>query len=477
MPSILLNSQTDYKTSGAVEIDSNPLVAHLNLPPENDRQAFLSLGLKPEYDESERILPSFIRRLRINRLRHFFAPTQEVHRRALIGINSQIFDGYLSRNPMTAQGQRVLYGRSADITVRPTISLIAGHSGMGKSTLLDRVLTCIGQQDYQHTSFRGTDFTERQLLWLRRNVPEHCTVRTLCSSFGDYTDRILGLSLYHGIFQNLRGGDRNFYLSEIRKIVTNHHVGALILDEFQNLSLMGVGAAKIIAFLVNLRDELGLPIIVAGTYKALRLLEGDLSIARRLVEGGYYDLKRPTSASDESFQELCNIAWSYQWTREHADFTDGALQALYDVSQGITGIMLSVFANAQIAAIEDGSEKIDEKIILKVFEQRMMPLHPAISILKSKNPALLDKFDEAFSNSLSGFSCNHENIKRELDLLRAQSESTKVLNSQLVEKPSNSNSKKRTTTHQISPKYTQDEVRQIVLKDADLKLSNILDLK
>lgn len=85
----------------------------------------------------------------------------------------------------------------------------------------------------------------------------------------------------------MRGGDRNFYLSEIRKIITTHHVGLLVLDEFQNLSLMGVGAAKVIAFLVNLRDELGIPIVIAGTYKALRLLEGDLSISRRLVEGGY----------------------------------------------------------------------------------------------------------------------------------------------------------------------------------------------
>jgi hypothetical protein len=33
---------------------------------------------------------------------------------------------------------------------------------------------------------------------------------------------------------------------------------------------MGVGAKKIIALLVNLRDELGLPIVVVGTYKALR---------------------------------------------------------------------------------------------------------------------------------------------------------------------------------------------------------------
>lgn len=37
-----------YRKSGAAEIDDNPLTAHLNLPPDNDRQAYLRLGLKPE---------------------------------------------------------------------------------------------------------------------------------------------------------------------------------------------------------------------------------------------------------------------------------------------------------------------------------------------------------------------------------------------------------------------------------------------
>ncbi|RMO97002.1 Transposon Tn7 transposition protein TnsC [Pseudomonas syringae pv. philadelphi] len=474
MPPIELSNHADYKTIGIDEIDSNPLISHLVMPPENDREAILRLGLKPEYSPEERMLPAFARRLKINRLRHFFAPTQQVHRQALIGISSQVFDGYISRNPMTAQGQRILYGHSADISVRPTISLIAGHSGMGKSTLLDRLLSGIGNQDYQHTKFREVPFCERQLLWLRRNVPEHCTVRTLCASFGDYTDRILGLSLYHGIFQNLRGGDRNYYLSEIRKIVTNHHVGVLVLDEFQNLSLMGVGAAKIIAFLVNLRDELGLPIVIAGTYKALRLLEGDLSIARRLVEGGYYDLKRPGVADDESFVQLCKIVWPYQWTRIQSECSDSVIQSLYDVSQGITGIMLSVIITAQLAAIEDRSEQINENMIFKVFKERMKPLHSAIDILKSKNPRLLDTFDEAFSNSFSDTAANNYTTRAHLSkTLSDRTAKTEI-------EPSSVRSESLETSYRSSSgvstlKMDSDEIRKLVMENAGVSLAKLLD--
>jgi hypothetical protein len=299
---------------------------------------------------------------------------------------------------MTPLGQRILQGYRVDLPFSPAITMISGLSGMGKSTLMNRIQAYLGGQVWQHTNFRGIPFAETQILWLRRNVPEHCTVGTLCSTFGDYTDTVLGLKLYAGIFAKLKGGGRNTYLSEIRKIITSHHVGFLVLDEFKNLNLMGVGAAKIIAMLVNLRDELGLPIVVVGTYKALKLLRSDLSSARRLVEGGYFDLERPMSADDENWQFLCDAAWEFQWVRKPVPYSEAIGNAFYEVSQGVTGIMLSNFATAQLAAIEDGSECVTENLIRTVFKERMKPLHPAVRVLQSGDPILTDKFDDLYKN-------------------------------------------------------------------------------
>lgn len=391
-------TRPDYLVRGVPEIDGNPLIAHLPLPPETDNDAFMALALRPDFDPLDRNLPNSIRRLRIKRLRRFYVPTLRVHRQALIDLSSNILDGYIPRNPMTSEGRALLYGGAADLAFKPTISLIAGHSGMGKSALIDRILGHMGKQLHQHVRFDGKPFPEKQILFLRRNCPEHCTVGTLCSTFGDYTDNVLGLTLYSGIFSKLQGGSRTLYLSEITKIIKTHHVGVLVIDEFQNLSLMGVGAKKIIAFLVNLRDELGLPIVVVGTYKALRLLEGDMSTARRLVEGGYYDLERPTSAEDSSWTDLCQIAWEYQWVKNPIEFDTEICETLYDVSQGITGLMISAFAFAQLAAIDDETERVDAALIRKVYLERMKPLHPAIRILQSGNPILMDKFDDLYRN-------------------------------------------------------------------------------
>lgn len=388
-----------YKTIGAPDIDDNPLIAHLPLAPETDDEAYLALGIRPNFEPKDRDLPNSVRLLRINQLRRFFIPVSPVHRRALRSICTTVMDGYLARNPFTPDGQRLLHGFHVDIPIKPAITMVTGHSGMGKSTLIDRITEYFNGQLWQHEQFKGQPFPEQQILWLRRNVPHRCTVGALCSTFGDYADRLLGLQLYSGIFSKIQGRNQAQYLDEIRRIITAHHVGFLVLDEFQNLSLMGGGAKTIIALLVNLRDELGLPIIIVGTYKSLKLLKSELSVARRLVEGGYFDLERPRSADDDAWQEMCEAAWDFQWVRDPIPYSTEIGDRLYENSQGITAVMLANLATAQSAAIENGSERVNEKLLKEVFDLRMKPLHSAIRALSSNDPRLIDEFDDLFLNA------------------------------------------------------------------------------
>lgn len=470
-----------YKIVGAEELDGNPLAAHLPLSPETDDDALMALATRPEFDVRDRELPNSIRRLRINRLRRFYAPVMPVHRRALTSIVTNILDGYIQRNPLTPLGQRILQGWQGDLPFSPVISMVTGNSGMGKSTLMNRIQTYLGGQVWTHTSFRGVPFTETQVLWLRRNVPEHCTVGTLCSTFGDYADGVLGLKLYAGIFAKLQGSGRNAYLSEIRKIITTHHVGVLVLDEFQNLNLIGVGANKIIALLVNLRDELGLPIVVIGTYKALKLLRSDLSSGRRLVEGGYFDLERPMSTDDEHWQSLCYAAWEFQWVRQPIDYSEAIGEAFYEVSQGITGIMLTAFATAQLAAIEDGSECVTADLIRKVFNERMKPLHPAVRVLQSGDPVLLDKFDDLYKNFWP--TTDREGMEGSADDVAANSAAANVDGSPTAspEKRSGRSRKSKGADSPAGgqeprkPVLSEEQIRKLVLTDSMRDLISVLD--
>ena len=478
MRSARIDSHPIYHTVGEPEIDGNPLLAHLRLPPENDTDAFLALGLQANFNPTERELPTSIRRLRVNRLRRFFIPNLPVHRRALIGITSQMFDSYMARNPMTPEGQAILYGGPTNMPFRSSISFVAGHSGMGKSALMDRILVYAGDQVCRHTKFRGKSFPETQILWLRRNLPEHCTLASLCSTFGDHADHVLRTALYGGIFSKLKA-DRSQYLKEIRKIVTNHHVGLLVLDEFQNLSLMGVGAAKIIALLINLRDELGMPIVVIGTYKALKLLEGTMSSARRLCEGGFFDLERPLSYKDDAWNLLCSAAWEYQWVRKPIGYSDEIAKALYEVSQGISGIMLSVLATAQLAAMEDdGAETVDADLIRKVYLERMSPLHPAIRILQSGDPRLMDQFDDLYRNTYPTIHLSEDETDDSVPPDKAEgSADSEVPSPNQV--PNDKHQTKSRKCARPAPKQTsvltEEQIKKLVMTDSIDDLLTILD--
>lgn len=399
----------EYKTVGYEEFDGNPLLAHLPHPPDSPTDTFMRLAKRPKFDVSERLLSAGLRGVLISRLRDFYVPTHKAHYEAYSGILTQIFDGYTHRNPLTAKGQALLYGGPRSQSYTPTMSMIAGCSGMGKSTLLTQIFNSVGPPLVQHTEFRGQPFTESQVIALRKNVPERCTVKILCSELGSQADQILGQKLYGGIFGKLRGGDRGPVVHEIRKIISNHHVGVLVIDEFQNLSLRGVGAKEIIAFLVNLRDELGVPIVLCGTYKALDLLRDHMTTARRLEEGGYFDLSRPRDADDTSWRGLCEAAWDAQWVRDPVDFSDEICSALFEVSQGVTAIMIAAFRKAQLRAIREGTERVDAALIQKVYDQEMTVLHPSLTVLKSQDRELMLKFDDLFAGAWNSIDRDRDN--------------------------------------------------------------------
>jgi len=476
MQSVKYEHKLVYKQIGVKEIDSNPLLAHLPLAPDTNEAAFLGLAIQPEFDISDRELPRSIRRLRLNRLRRFFAPIMVEHYRALTGICDQVFDGYIGKNPMTAEGQAFLYGDPVSSQFRSTISFIVGHSGMGKSTLMSRILNYLGNQVNRHTEFRGEAFPETQILWLRRDVPAHCTIGKLCTSFGDYTDRILNLSLYKGIFDRLGKTDNGVYLKEIRNIVVNHHVGLIVLDEFHNLTLLGVGANKILAWLNSLRDELCVPIVVIGTYKALNLVQKNLSVPRRLVEGGYFELKRPMSWDDPNFCSLCTLLWKYQWIRHPVDISDEIIKTLYEVSQGITAIVINVFIAAQIAAMEDEMlETVDADLIRNVFQERMRPLHRAIAVLQSGDPRLIETFDDLYVNFFPDEFLQEDlvpQVKLSSDILQDSCNNESTAPAQHETEKGNQKSKPK--IEKQPAKLSEEKIRNLVLNQPEDDLHSIL---
>lgn len=399
----------------------NPLIEALDPMPKDRKEATKRLLKKPEFNKSDIELDASLRKHQTLTLRNYLYPTN-TQVDILYGILLQVFDGYRFRNPMTAEGQKKLhheYGNKGTVVIKKnkpgTISFITGLSGMGKSISIETVLNALGATVIRHSNYNGSPFTETQIVALKNNVGDQISPKFFAKRYGEKTDRLLGVELYSKHFKSKKL-TRHDYINELFKIIYNHFVGIIAIDEFQNLKLATKTAKEeLIALLIDMRDELGIPIVLVGTYKAVDILRKDASISRRLVEGGYYELQRPMSSGDEDFRDFCDIMWEYQWLKHPADLSDEILDTLYDCSMGITGILLNLFIFAQNEALDTGKEFVDAKIIRQVYKNRFKPFHNIINALRANTPEFLLQYDDlylkAFAKLESQAPYNHQLFK------------------------------------------------------------------
>lgn len=415
---IWVNESPKYTTYPIPEFIGNPLIEALAPMPLDRDDGICQLSEQPTFDPMERDLPASMRMYLPARLSRFLFPTTQ-HVRFLNHLCVQVYDGYVFRNPLTPEGQYLLHNAGSPVersvpvidcgTGRlSTISMVCGLSGMGKSTLIRGCMRVLGKPVIRHSNYHGEPFPETQILYLMRNVPDQCTPKAFCKTYGDYTDALLGMPLYAKFFAD-KSMTRNHYLSQLQRIIASHHVGALILDCVENLLLAGPsGVKEFVAMLINMRDELKVPIILVGTYKAAEILKTDMSTARRLVEGGFHELKRPANECDIDFSALCEVLWEYQWVRRPIVFGDDSdpvkakiKEVLFDCSQGITGILITLFIAAQIEAIDSGRETVDVNLIRSVYAERFKPLHRIINAIRSNKSGQLDQFDDLYLRAFS----------------------------------------------------------------------------
>lgn len=439
-----------YHEYPIAEFQGHPLIEALRPLPMDDVEIIKRLSKFPDYDEKELSLPSMFRIVLPQRLSHFLFPMKQ-HVRIFKNIYGQIFDGYRYRNPMTRDGQELLHEVSnatkcSTLNRTSTISFLTGKSGVGKSTLINAIVDSFGNPVIRHRNYKGVPFTETQITYLKNNAPDQCSPKALCETFGDLTDSLLGTNQSKKIFADKF--NRTKYVIGLRKMLECNHVGILIIDAFENISLSRSGGKEELAALIgNMRDGLGVPLLLVGTYKAEEILKRNMSTARRFSEGGYFELENPSSPEEEDWAVFCEIAWRYQWVRKPKPFTDEIRDVLYDLSQGITGIMLTIFIKSQIEAINTGTETVDAKMLRYVYRTQLQPVHDMINALRSKDKKALSRYEDLYRTSATALksvdsSNRFEELQNQMD--RTQGLSKQTDNEIKPKSPKTPRAKKRT---------------------------------
>lgn len=241
-----------------------------------------------------------------------------------------------------------------------------GLSGMGKSKIYERILKLLFPQVIHHHDYKERKLLLTQVVWLKIECPSGKSVGALCKNFYSAVDELLGSNFYekHGE----KGGTIDKMAKRMVKVAAQINLGLLVIDEIQNVHKAHSGGdERMINFITELVNTIGIPVIIIGTFKAMYLFESSLANSRR----GIPDMFNENITSfllEESWEwnEFIENLWDLQYTKNYTPLTDELKKSMYFHTLGIPDIVVKLFIHVQAKAILNGSE---ERITLSLINE------------------------------------------------------------------------------------------------------------
>jgi hypothetical protein len=168
----------------------------------------------------------------------------------------------------------------------------------------------------------------------------------------------------------------------------------LVIDELQHLNAAKTGGKdNMLNFFVNLINSIGIPVVFVGTNSMINLFSDVLRNARRACGIGMYDFRQP-KPNDDAWELLIQAIWKYQWVKNPAPLSDDLRATLYDLTQGVTDFLAKFMILGQQYAIRANIETLNRDVFVHIARTKLKLLEPALSALRSKNPAQMSRFED-----------------------------------------------------------------------------------
>lgn len=376
---------------------NNPLIAAAGQIRSED-EWLETLGSWPALDDAERaLLPHERIHVATSVFSEVFVPRPAVIDLAM-DIDLMLRQSYVQRNPMDGSRARLLATiptTEAEIEAivkasagkRIITSSLAGVSGVGKSTAIERILT-----SYPQVVFHEEPGLT-QVLWLKLDVPANGSVKQLAMAFIAELEAVLGEKLPYNV------SDRksvNTLLLYMMRLCATYSIGLLVIDEVQNLTAKkSEGREVMLNVFQEICNTIHVALFVIGTTKALELFATGGRIERRMTAFGSYVWDR--LQDDEEWEAMLDTFWYYQLTDETADLTDELRAFLYDATQGIVALLPALLNLAQNRAILAKKPAVTLDILAWVAANRFKPMHRALEALRSGDVTRQAAFEDLYS--------------------------------------------------------------------------------
>ncbi len=360
------------------------------------------LTRRPAYDKSEREKPYYDRFEMVQSISHFFEPFPR-HLELEATFSRMIRNGYMPRNPISSEWIKQLRSGFPNIDWGSGIPgylpgirsnavgfSIIGNSGVGKSTSVESVLSLFPQV-IVHSHYNGHIFNQTQLVWLKLDCPHDGSLKGLCLNFFQDIDHLMKTRYYKS---NINRRTINELLPDMANLAANVGLGALVIDEIQRLKDVKKNEIpmQMLNFFVRLSDNIGVPVVLIGNFKALPLLTRELSIARR--NEGQGGLLWWNEDNDEDWDRFIETLWKYQWTNVESPLTPELKNIIYEKSVGIVDLAIKLYQLAQWEVINSDDERITPKTIDFVARERLKLSHSILEAIRNRDIERLKKIPD-----------------------------------------------------------------------------------
>ncbi|UXY16640.1 TniB family NTP-binding protein [Chitiniphilus purpureus] len=368
------------------KFQGNPLIEAL--PPSlSDEQLVELLACKPDFCPEQRNWGDSERIQMVGSLSNIRIPLERDVAVAN-ALNSMLRNGYVGRAPFTkADGERIraiyeggchsvgVTGAYLDDPAQLS-AMLMGLPGMGKTALVTRWFSHLPPVIYH------PEFMRYQVPWLHVEMPsDGSSVKGLAYGILSQLDRLIPGADYYQQFAVKGRPGADALMRSVARLMHVHSVGFLVADEVQNLANARKNKQVVMTELVSACNELGVPILFIGTYKAAQVFSLDFRQSRRTCGHGI-PLWTPLDRASGEWDEFLDVLWSYQWVRSYVEYSEEISELMFDLSQGIIDVAIKLFAGAQARAIRSGDETLTPSLLERVYMEQMYMLHPMLRALQ-----------------------------------------------------------------------------------------------
>lgn len=372
----------------------NPLIDVLPCKLEAAK-VFENLCHYPIYNQMDRKMSKESKVLRIRQLYNFYQPF-DIHLNLYNDIDLMIREAYMGRNPLNIKAfnektyenyKGIHNNKVGDIDIRARNmgigKALIGTAGVGKTSAMNRVLELF-PQIMKHLEYKGQAFRYVQIVYLNIIAPHDGSLKTLLLDILKEVDYLVETTYAENA---IRGRlTINGLISQVQQVLNIYHIGLLVIDEFQFLSKK---SEQVLNFLTTIINTWGVSLYVVGTPIALEILQKDLRVARRFQLILYKNMERESKEWDY----LLNDLWQYQYTSQITELTKEIIDYFYHYSQGITDILIKLYIEVQLAAVEQ-DKKITVNLIRVVSKEKMGMIGSILTAMQSGDKYLQAQYGD-----------------------------------------------------------------------------------